>query len=56
MLKQKKNKMHNESICLDCVNYAEKLRLTSDKSSTFIEGRQTFYDKPTSSEIVSSVS
>ena len=32
------------------LQYAEKLRLTSDRSSTFIEGRQTFYDKPTSSE------
>ena len=49
MLKQQK-KISNESICLDCVNYAEKLRLTSDRSFTFIEGRQTFYDKPTSSE------
>ena len=43
-------KKSNESICLDCVKYAEKLRLTSDRSSTFIEDRQTFYDKPTSSE------
>ena len=49
MLKQQK-KILNESICLDCVNYDEKLRLTSDRSFTFIEGRQTFYDKPTSSE------
>ena len=49
MLKQQK-KIPNESICLDCVNYAEKLRLTPDRSFTFIEGRQTFYDKPTSSE------
>ena len=49
MLKQQK-KIVNESICLDCANYAEKLRLTSDRSFTFIEGRQTFYDKPTSSE------
>ena len=49
MFKQQK-KIPNESICLDCVNYAEKLRLTSDRSFTFIEGRQTFCDKPTSSE------
>ena len=49
MLKQQK-KIPNKSICLDCVNYAEKLRLTSDRSFTFIKGRQTFYDKPTSSE------
>ena len=49
MLKQQK-KIPNESICLDCVNYAKKLRLTSDRSFTFIEGRQTFYNKPTSSE------
>ena len=48
MLKQKK--ILNESICLDCVDYTEKLRLTADRSFTFIEGRQTFYDKPTSSE------
>ena len=49
MLKQQK-KIPNKSICLDCVNYAEKLRLTFDRSSTFIESRQTFYDEPTSSE------
>ena len=49
MLKQQK-KIPNESIFLDCVNYAEKLRLTSDRNFTFIEGRQTSYDKPTSSE------
>ena len=49
MLKQQK-KIPNKSICFDCVNYAEKLRLTSDRSFTFIEGRQTFYDKPTSFE------
>ena len=49
MLKQQK-KIPNESICLDCVNYAEKLRLTSDRSFIFIKGRQTFYGKPTSSE------
>ena len=45
-----RKKIPNESICLDCLNYAEKLRLTSDRSFTFIKGRQTFYDKPTSSE------
>ena len=49
MLKQQK-KTPDESICLDGVNYAEKLRLTSDRTFTFIKGRQTFYDKPTSSE------
>ena len=47
---QTTEKIPNESICLDCVNYAEKLRLTSDGSFTFIEGRQTFYDKPSSSK------
>ena len=47
---QTTEKIPNESICLDCVNNAEKLRLTSDMSFTFVEGRQTFYDKPTSSE------
>ena len=49
MPKQQK-KIPNKSICLDCVNYAEKLRLTSDRSFTFIEGIQTFCDKPTSPE------
>ena len=49
MLKQQK-KIPNESICLDCVNYAKKLHLTSDRSFTFIKGRQTFYDKPTNSK------
>ena len=47
MPKQQK-KIPNKSICLDCVNYDEKLRLTSDRSFTLIEGIQTFCDKPTS--------
>ena len=45
-----RKKIPNESICLDCINYAEKLRLTFDRSSTFIKGRQTFYEQPTSSK------
>ena len=49
MLKQQK-KFLMKVFFLVCVNYAEKLRLTSDRCFTFIEGRQTFYDKPTSSE------
>ena len=47
MLKQQK-KMPNGSISLDRVNYAEKFSLTPDRSFTFIEGRQTFYDMPSS--------
>ena len=48
--KNRKNEIPIGNICLDCVNNAEKLRLTSEKSSTFIKGSQTFYDKPTNSE------
>ena len=50
MLKQQKNKIPNESICLNCIDYPEKLCLTFDRSSTLIKGRQTIYDKPTNSE------
>ena len=32
------------------IYYAETWRLSSDRSFTFIEGRQTFYDNPTSSD------
>ena len=39
---ERQEKVLNESIRLDCVNYAEKLRLTCDRSFTFIKGRQTF--------------
>ena len=57
MLKRQE-KIPSKSISLDCVNYAEKLRLTSDRSFTFIEGRQDkrFNASPLVLKIIRSVS